>query len=112
MRLSALLRLRCPHCLQGPIFGGLWQMHETCPVCGIVYEREHGFFMMSIFFGYVLGFIVVLPFCIALYLNNAALPWYFIVSLVVLVIFSPLIFRYSRAMWLHIDEVLDPRQIP
>jgi len=54
----------------------------------------------------------VLPFCIALYLNNAALPWYFIVSLVVLVIFSPLIFRYSRAIWLHIDEVLDPRQIP
>lgn len=84
-------------------------MNETCPVCGIEYEREHGFFMMSIFFGYVLGFIVALPFVIILLLLNASILAYFVTLTVVLSILSPLIFRYSRVLWLHLDELLDPR---
>jgi hypothetical protein len=66
--------------------------------------------MMAIFFGYILGFAAILPFAIWLYLIGAALPWYFLVSLTVLLIFSPLIFRYSRAIWMHLDELLDPRR--
>ncbi|MCB8918501.1 MAG: DUF983 domain-containing protein [Ardenticatenaceae bacterium] len=112
MRLRALLQLRCPHCLRGPIFHGVWRMHPNCPVCGAKYEREEGYFMMAIFFGYILGFVAILPFAIWLYLVGAALPWYFFVSLTVLLILSPLIFRYSRAIWMHLDELLDPRRPP
>lgn len=84
-------------------------MYETCPVCGIEYEREHGFFMMSIFFGYILGFIAVAPVLIVLFLLNVSIPVYFIGSAVVLIPLSPLIFRYSRVLWLHLDELMDPR---
>jgi uncharacterized protein (DUF983 family) len=85
------------------------KMHETCPVCGIEYEREHGFFMMSIFIGYILGFIAVVPVLIVMYLMDASILAYFVVSAVILVPLSPYIFRYSRILWLHLEEILDPR---
>ena len=110
MRLSAILHTRCPHCLEGEVFSSLWKMHTHCPVCGVEYEREQGYFMMAIFFGYVLGFLAVLPFCIILFLNDAPIIWYFVVSLVVLLLLSPFIFRYSRVLWMHLDELMDPRR--
>lgn len=89
----------------------MFKMHEHCPNCGIDYEREHGFFMMSIFFGYIIGFIIMVPILVALFLMKVPIVVYFIVSTVVLIPISPLIFRYSRVLWLHIDEILDPRPV-
>lgn len=109
MRLAAILKLRCPHCLEGRVFSGLLAMYETCPECGIVYEREHGFFMMSIFFGYILGFLAALPAVIVLFFLDAPLYWYLIGIAVSLVLLSPFIFRYARILWMHLDELLDPR---
>lgn len=100
---------RCPHCLKGRIFSGFMKMHETCPVCGIAFEREHGFFMMAIFIGYILGFVAVVPVLIILYLLDASVPAFFVISAVTLIPLSPFIFRYSRVLWLHLDEVMDPR---
>ncbi len=109
MRMNAILKQRCPHCLQGQVFSGLFKMYPTCPVCGIEYEREHGFFMMSIFFGYVLGFLIALPVCIFLLLIGAPIIWYLVGVTIVLAPLSPLIFRYSRILWMHLDELFDPR---
>ncbi|HEY2739824.1 MAG TPA: DUF983 domain-containing protein [Thermoanaerobaculia bacterium] len=42
------LRLRCPRCGEGRLFEGWNRLNESCPVCGLVYERENGdtwFFM-------------------------------------------------------------------
>lgn len=108
-RLIAFLRLRCPHCFQGPIFYGVWQMHTECPICGIRYEREQGFFMNAIFFGYILGFVAILPLNVLLYIYEAPPIWFLIGTLLLLTLLSPLIFRYSRALWMHLDEMLDPR---
>ncbi|MBA3872683.1 MAG: DUF983 domain-containing protein [Anaerolineae bacterium] len=36
------LRLRCPNCEQGHMFHGLFAMDETCPYCGVRYERREG----------------------------------------------------------------------
>jgi len=36
------LRLRCPNCEQGHMFHGLFTMDETCPYCGVRYERREG----------------------------------------------------------------------
>ena len=108
-RLIAFLRLRCPHCFRGQIFSGVWKMNERCPVCGIVYEREQGFFMNAIFFGYILGFIAILPLNIWLYIIEAPPVWFLIGTLLLLTLLSPIVFRYSRALWMHLDEMLDPR---
>ena len=109
MRLAAVVKLHCPHCLKGRVFTGLLAMNEHCPNCGIEYEREHGFFMMSIFFGYVLGFLAAVPIFLILYLLHAPLYAYLIGITLTLVILSPLIFRYARVLWMHMDELMDPR---
>lgn len=109
-RLWAFLRLRCPNCYRGEIFKSLWQMHETCPVCGLRYEREQGYFMNAIFFGYILGFLAILPVTIILFLYDVAPIWFLVSTLLVLTLLSPLIFRYSRALWMHLDMMLDPHR--
>lgn len=108
-RLTAILKLRCPHCLQGQVFLRLWRMRETCPVCGIRFERESGYFMMSVFIGYILSLLVILPICITLYLRQAPVIWYVMATALILGVLSPFIFRYARILWLHLDELLDPR---
>ena len=42
------LRQQCPRCGKGPLFAGWNRLHETCPVCGLEFERRVGdtwFFM-------------------------------------------------------------------
>lgn len=109
MRLLALLKQRCPHCLQGRVFRSTWQMNAICPVCHIKFEREEGYFMMSVFIGYVIGTAIALPICLLLYLIDAPTLWYFIATIGANLLLLPLVFRYARLIWLHLDEVLDPR---
>ena len=109
-RLVALLKLRCSHCLQGQVFTSLWRMHETCPVCGIRFEREQGYFMMAVFVGYVLSIAALIPVLLGLYLIDVPLYVYIVASSLLLLLLSPFIFRYARVIWLHIDEILDPRR--
>jgi uncharacterized protein (DUF983 family) len=86
------------------------KMNETCSVCGIKFEREDGYFMMSVFIGYVMATAVLAPIAIFLYVNDASATWYLLALLPTLLILSPVIFHYARVLWLHIDEVLDPRR--
>lgn len=109
MRLLALLQQRCPHCLRGKVFTSTWQMNETCPVCHIKFEREDGYFMMSVFIGYAIGATIALPICLVLYWLDAPFAYYFIFTIGTFLLLLPLIFRYARLIWLHIDELLDPR---
>lgn len=108
-RIAAILAMRCPHCQKGSIFSGFLKMHTHCPVCGVKYEREDGYFMMSVFVGYVMSAVLAVPVIILLYLNDAEILTYVWVTAVVLFVLSPLIFHYARVIWMHIDELLDPR---
>ncbi|MCA9929810.1 MAG: DUF983 domain-containing protein [Anaerolineales bacterium] len=101
---------KCPHCLEGSIFASAMKMNEHCPVCGIKFEREDGYFLVSIFIGYILSFAILIPEMLLLYWLLNPTTWiYVIVASVTLIVAAPLIFRYGRIIWLHIDELLDPR---
>lgn len=109
-RLSAILRFRCSHCLEGRVFQSLFRANDTCPICGIQFEREYGYFLMSIFMGYIFSFLAILPaMLIMLLIGGFPIYLYGVVALLILLLLSPLIFRLSRVSWLHIDELLDPR---
>ncbi len=113
MRLKAILRLKCPHCCQGAVFRQPFVMHRTCSRCGIVYERERGYFMMSVFVGYVMSFFVVMPVLVGLYLTvRPSLNGYLLGTIIALVLAIPLIFHYARVIWMHLDELMDPRELP
>ncbi len=111
-RFTAILRQRCPVCLQGKVFRSLLGMNKTCPVCGLQFERETGYFLNAMFFAYVLGFLILVPLTLLLYFLNASIAIFSLIIVVTMAIFWPMIFRYSRVIWLHVDQLLDPRTAP
>ena len=106
-------RLRCPVCKRGRIFSGLFRVEERCPVCGIVIEREPGYFLGSIYFNY--GATSVLS--VTMYLTfRLALDWPDSIVMPLLTIFTigfPCWFhRYARSCWLVLDQYFQPRTPP
>lgn len=108
-RLLAVFLQRCPVCLQGKVFCGFLAMNKSCPNCGILYEREHGFFLTSMFVGYTVGFLVLLPSAVWMAFSDLSIPLFSIIIILETILIWPLVFRYSRVIWMHIDQVLDPR---
>jgi len=106
-RVLAILRLRCPRCLQGRVFRGLWRTNERCAVCGLVIEREPGYFIGAMYASYGFGLLTTAYWLPMLLMGVdpvivTALP------VVHLVVQTPIAFRYSRVIWLHVDHSLDP----
>lgn len=109
MRLQAITKSRCPYCLKGEIFINFWKMHKNCDMCGIQYEREQGYFMMAVFVGYVINFAVLVPLGMVLYFRGVTTQQFIWTMSIVLILLAPFVFRYARVIWLHVDELLDPR---
>lgn len=110
-RLWAVIRQRCPRCFQGRVFKGMFAMHETCPHCGLKFFREQGYFLGAMYYAYGMG--AILLGIITLLIWWLILPeWAFHevvpVALIPFVFFVPMIFRYSRVLWLHLDHTFDP----
>lgn len=110
-RLLAILRQRCPRCLQGHVYHGLVTMYETCPHCGHQFGREPGYFTGAMYASYTLA--VPLLFIIfvglwALFGSTWTLMFNLLVTFIVFLPCAPIIFRYSRVIWMHVDWQLDP----
>jgi hypothetical protein len=68
---------------------------------------------MSVFVGYVMGFFVVIPAIVVMYVTiRPTMTGYIIGAVLALFLAIPLIFHYARVIWLHLDEWMDPRQLP
>ncbi len=108
-RLRAIVGQRCPRCLEGPIWRGFLSMNTKCPVCGLVFEREPGYFTGAMVVSYVLAIPVLGAIVIALMTLGGlgAVPALVIGDIAYLAL-VPLIFRYSRVLWLHFDWSVDP----
>lgn len=112
MRLKAIIKMKCPHCLQGAIFSKPFRMNPDCAHCGIHYERERGYFMMAVFVGYVMSFFIAIPVLVLMYLTmQPTMTEYVIGAVTAVVLAIPLIFHYARVVWLHLDELMDPRKV-
>ncbi len=85
-------------------------MHESCPVCGHRFEREPGYFLGAMYVSYAIA--------VALYLLLAGLVHLLLpglsetgvlaAAMPLFLPFVPLLFRYSRVIWMHLDWALDP----
>jgi uncharacterized protein (DUF983 family) len=111
-RLLAILLCRCPICLRGRVFRSLLGMNPDCPHCGVHFERETGYFLNAMFFAYVLGFLILAPTMLYLYLRQVSTLWFTVIVTAETLLLWPWVFRYSRVLWLHVDQLIDPRQPP
>jgi len=110
-RLGAILRLRCPRCLEGRVWSGFLTMYARCPTCGLEFEREPGYFTGAMLVSYALAVPVLGAMVIALMVLGGleAVPALLIGDTIYLAL-VPFIFRYSRVVWLHFDWKIDPQR--
>lgn len=112
-RLVAILLQRCPRCLSGHVYHGLMSMHDTCPECNHQFGREPGYFTGAMFVSYTLAVpLLFIIFIILWQVFSTTLPLTFnlLVTFIVFLPFVPIIFRYSRVIWMHVDWLLDPEK--
>ena len=108
-RLAAIVQQQCPRCLQGQVFATLFHMHEQCPVCGLRFEREPGYFTGAMYLSYGVAIIVTSPVWLIMAWLGRPLGEVLLVIGPVLVLGCPWLFRYARVLWLHLDHAVDPR---
>ena len=110
-QLSAVALQRCPRCLAGHVYHGLMSMHETCPHCQYRFGREPGYFTGAMFVSYTLAVPILFVIFIVLWSFFAAtwtLMFNLLITSILFLPFVPIIYRYSRVIWMHLDYRLDP----
>jgi len=112
-RLVAMFRQRCPRCFTGRVFRGVVDMNETCPVCGLRFEREPGYFTGAMYISYLISLVLLFAIfgVVWFLLPHQSLGQVGLLCLVCGIVYLPLVplvFRYSRILWMHLDRKLDP----
>ena len=110
-RFRAIVAQRCPVCLTGKMFSGRFAMNPTCPVCGHRFEREQGFFQGAMYVSWVLGvsYLAVLAVLAQWLLAPRIGIGYVVLCVVGIHLFCiPVIFRYSRVIWAHLNVSTRP----
>src|SRR5947209_4314121 len=107
--LSAIVRQRCPRCWKGQMFRGGLKMNDPCPECGLIFQREEGYFLGAMYVSYAISSVLLTVFFFAL---RALLPgWNGLLLAGLAVIpylpFIPAVFRYSRLLWVWLDRFGD-----
>jgi uncharacterized protein (DUF983 family) len=105
-----LLLQRCPRCREGKVFKGAFAMNEPCPVCGLAFQREEGYFLGAMYTSYALAVLIVVP---LFFLTQWLLPgwrgeWVALIAVLPYLPLTPLVFRYSRLLWIYLDRYADP----
>jgi uncharacterized protein (DUF983 family) len=112
-RIAAILLQRCPRCREGRMFRGMFAMNDPCPVCGLVFEREPGYFFGAMYFSYAIAVAILIP---AFFLLQALLPGRsdFLIAFLAALIYlplAPMVFRYSRVLWVAFDRAVSPSEL-
>jgi|ERR1051326_3602535 uncharacterized protein (DUF983 family) len=107
---ASVLQNKCPNCAEGNFFETnnpynlkkFAAMNKSCPVCGMDFIQEPGFYFGAAIMSYVLqvGVIFIL---FAFFQFMIEIPiWYFIALLSgILILLAPLTFRISRLLWIN-----------
>ena len=104
-------RLRCPRCGLGMLFRGWFTMSPQCDYCGLVYEREPGFFLGSVYVNYGLTALLTTVAYVGLLASGVASPEMLLWCFTAFCLLFPIwFFRYARSLWLGFDQYWDPRE--
>jgi uncharacterized protein (DUF983 family) len=111
--LTTGLRCRCPYCRQGRIFRG-WpnRVLPQCPVCGLHYFRESGYFMGGMIITYVMtAFILLGAYLISLLIPGVRMiseNAKFVFWIVLAILLTLILVRPAYSLWLSLDFWIDP----
>jgi uncharacterized protein (DUF983 family) len=100
------LRRACPRCGHSPIFRTFFDLVERCGSCGLLFEREPGYWLgamiLNTAFISVL-FLATLGLGISIFWPDVPWDW-LMVGVILLTIIIPILFYpLSKTLWLAID---------
>ncbi|HFC12439.1 MAG TPA: DUF983 domain-containing protein [Anaerolineae bacterium] len=107
---KALAKGLCPRCRQEKIFSSFVRMNKACSQCGTVYEREMGYYLMAVTIAYAMEVILLAPLLLYLFFSSLSVIQFAAITIVGVIVVAPFAFRWSRILWLHIDQFIHPRE--
>ncbi len=109
------LIVRCPRCGKGKLFRGIFAMHDQCPVCGLDFVREEGFYTGAMAINLVVSELIVTAYILPVAIISGINPS--IPFIPILIFSSPLpillpiiFFRPARGLWLSMNYFFNPTQ--
>src|SRR5215472_1368576 len=107
---------RCPRCraasmFRNSIYLGFAKMHNSCPVCGLHFAREPGYFLGAMYFSYLLALAMIAGFALLLWLvTRWRIDRVVIWAVVAFLPFAPTLSFLSRVIWIYLDQTIDPEK--
>jgi hypothetical protein len=88
-------------------------MNDPCPECGLIFEREEGYFLgaMYVSYGLSVGFIGVAYLLVRSLWPGSGTVVDMLLTLALYLPFVPLVFRYSRVLWIYFDRTVCPSTV-
>ncbi|HTU41062.1 MAG TPA: DUF983 domain-containing protein [Candidatus Aquilonibacter sp.] len=84
-------------------------MNDRCPVCGLYFYREEGYFLGAMYISYALGSAVICAFAAVLWaLTTWRLEKIIVWAILLFLPFVPAITLLSRVLWIYLDQAIDP----
>jgi len=84
-------------------------MYERCPYCGLKFEREQGYFLGAMYFGYALGIATLAPLVALVWF---AFKWPLLKCIaggaVLFLPLVPVLTWMARVLWIYMDQAVDP----
>ncbi|KIX21919.1 hypothetical protein SY27_04340 [Flavobacterium sp. 316] len=111
LKLNSILTGSCPKCHEESMYedknpynlSNIYKMHEKCSHCNTKYKIEPSFFYGAMYVSYGLGIAFsVAAFIISYLFFGTGLKTSFIVIIITLIVFMPIIMRLSRNIWINI----------
>lgn len=106
---------RCPNCGMRTLFkeGTLFDLNKTCPRCGLVLERDEGFFLGSMSLNYGVTIVCFLVPVLLLYLGDSISgKLAAVLAAVGAIVFPAFFYRSSRSWWLMNYYIFLPQHLP
>ena len=109
----------CPVCQEESMYkednpykiSRLFDMHDRCSNCHTKYKIEPSFFFGAMYVSYGVGIAFALPaFLLAFFVLDLSLLNAFLVIVLTLFIFLPVIVRWSRNIWVNFFFSYDPEK--
>ena len=86
-------------------------MNDRCTRCGLLFNREAGYFLGAMYISYGLAIAVICGFGALLWavtrwrVDKVAL-W----AVVLFLPFAPMLTFFSRVLWIYLDQTFDPER--
>ena len=86
-------------------------MNDRCPHCGLLFNREAGYFLGAMYISYGLALAVICGFGAILWavtrwrVDKIAL-W----AVVLFLPLGPMLTFFSRVLWIYLDQTFDPER--